>query len=82
MTLEEITDELQWRRANAEPFIMGMISDGLLTYLDEEEATRRDFRNAMLIRHLRKNPFQYLAITTKGNQLWAKLRKLPFIEEL
>ena len=82
MTLAEISDELQWKLANAESFIMGMINDGLLTYLDEEEATRRNFRNAMLIRHLRTYPFQYLAITPEGNRLWMKLRKLPFIDEL
>lgn len=82
MTLDEISDELHWQRDNANRFLMGMYKDGLLTFLNEEEAARRDFKNAMLIRYLKTHPFEYLAITPKGNQLWAKLRKLPFIEEL
>lgn len=82
MTLDEISDELHWKRDRANRFLMEMWKDGLLTFLDDKEASRRDIRNPMLLQQLRLSPFEYLAITPKGKQLWMKLRKLPYINEL
>ena len=82
MSLDEISDELQWKRDNANTFLMGMYKDGLLTFLNAEEASRRNFKNAMLIRYLRTHPFEYLTVTPRGKNLWAKLRNLPYIDEL
>lgn len=82
MSLDEISDELRWKRGNANHFLMGMYKDGLLTFLNAEEASRRNFKNATLIRYLRLHPFEYLAVTPRGKNLWAKLRNLPYIDEL
>ena len=82
MTLDEISDELHWKRDRADRFLTEMWKDGLLTFLNPEEASRRDIRNSMLLRYLATHPFEYLAITPKGKQLWGKLRKLPYLNEL
>lgn len=82
MTLEEISDELRWKIGPAERFTLLMIDDGLLTYLDEEELRRRNIKSSILVKQVRDKPGEYMAITPRGKQLWAKLLPLPFIDEL